>query len=119
MRFLADECCPRQVLDALRRAGHDVRYIAEDARGCGDDEVLATAFEQDRLILTEDFDFGELAVRRGLPSRGIVLIAMGSEPVSARILRVEELVSRHAAALPGHLTIVDAKRIRRRPLDIA
>lgn len=117
MRFLADECCPKPVVDTLRAMGHDVTYATESHRGCPDDQLLALAFRENRLVLTEDFDFGELAIRRGLPARGVILLAMGSESVAARVRRMQDLVSGHAEALPGHLTIVDARRIRVRPLD--
>ena len=43
MRFLADECCDRLLVAALRAAGHDIRYAAENDRGASDDLILAAA----------------------------------------------------------------------------
>ena len=43
MRFLADESVDRPIVDALRRAGYDVDYIAELAPGTADPEVLDQA----------------------------------------------------------------------------
>ncbi|HEU0140847.1 MAG TPA: DUF5615 family PIN-like protein [Bryobacteraceae bacterium] len=40
MTFLADENFPRPAVEALRRAGVDVVWIAEANPGASDDEVL-------------------------------------------------------------------------------
>ena len=60
MRFLADESCDFIVVRALRSAGHDVLSVAEAARGAKDPVVLGLAREQNRVLLTEDKDFGRL-----------------------------------------------------------
>lgn len=36
MKFLVDECCAVQLVDALRNAGHDVCYVLEDMPGATD-----------------------------------------------------------------------------------
>jgi predicted nuclease of predicted toxin-antitoxin system len=68
LRLLADECCDRDLVLLLRQAGHDVRYVAEGNAGHSDDAVLRLAVQEDRVLLTEDTDFGELVVRLGRPS---------------------------------------------------
>lgn len=60
MNFVADESCVRPVIQALREAGHDVVAIAEIARGATDDQVLERALKENRVLITEDRDFGEL-----------------------------------------------------------
>jgi len=62
MNFLADESCAGPVIRALRGAGHDVVAIAEVARGATDEQVLERAFNENRVLITEDQDFGELSV---------------------------------------------------------
>jgi predicted nuclease of predicted toxin-antitoxin system len=77
MRFLADENFPGDAVTALRAAGHDVLWIRADAPGIIDQDVLARSFEDARVLLTFDKDFGELAWRSGLPaSCGIVLFRL-------------------------------------------
>ena len=60
MRFLADECCDFAVVRALREAGHDVLAIAEKQASSVDVELLALALNQERILITEDKDFGWL-----------------------------------------------------------
>jgi predicted nuclease of predicted toxin-antitoxin system len=50
-------------------AGHDVVDIAEIASGITDVSVLAIAHDQDRILPTEDKDFGELVFRMRLEAR--------------------------------------------------
>ena len=60
MRFLADECRDEATVAALRHDGHDVVYAVESLRGAPDEEVLARAVSEQRILLTEDKDFGEV-----------------------------------------------------------
>lgn len=62
-RLIADENIQSFLVGALRKDGHDVLYIAEYADGITDEEVLSIASDQQRLLLTEDKDFGELVFR--------------------------------------------------------
>jgi len=60
VRFLADESCDFAVVRALRAEGHDVAAVVETARGALDVEVIRRAQEEQRVLLTEDKDFGQL-----------------------------------------------------------
>ena len=78
MRFLADESCDGSVVRALRAAGHNVQAVAETSRGATDQAVLALASTDQRVLLTEDKDFGEL-VFAGAPATGVMLIRFPSD----------------------------------------
>jgi predicted nuclease of predicted toxin-antitoxin system len=54
MRFLADECCDAGLVGDLRGNGHDVLYAVESLRGATDDELLARAYSENRILLAED-----------------------------------------------------------------
>lgn len=75
MRFLADENFPGAAVAALRSAGNDVVWIKTTAPGSSDPEVLAWAARDERILLTFDKDFGELAKASALPATcGIILL---------------------------------------------
>jgi hypothetical protein len=77
MRFLADENIPGDAVAEIEAAGHDIVWVRTVAPGSKDEDVLAWAVREERIILTFDKDFGELAWRAGLPaSSGIVLIRL-------------------------------------------
>jgi len=73
MNLLADESVERQVIERLRRDGHEVLYIAEMEPGVTDDVVLERANETAALLITADKDFGEMVFREErLSSGGVV-----------------------------------------------
>ena len=63
MRFLFAHGVGRAAERALRAAGHDVLSIADVDAHAPDEEILRRAVAEDRVLVTTDLDFGELAVR--------------------------------------------------------
>jgi predicted nuclease of predicted toxin-antitoxin system len=114
LRFLVDECCPREVAVALRELSHDVLFVADAARGAADESLAALADAQDRIVISEDFDFGELAIRRLSPQTGVVLVFCPGLRPAGRASRVATVVTELDEALRGYLTIVTEDGIRRR-----
>ena len=84
MRILADECCQADVIAALRKAGHDVVSVRETSPGIADQDVVALANETDRILLTEDLDSGDLAVRRWASEGGRAVISVAHRLSTAR-----------------------------------
>ena len=68
MKFLLDECAGsgrlRRMLAGL---GHDACAASEIAPGASDEDLLALAYNEQRVLVTHDKDLGELVYRRGLP----------------------------------------------------
>ena len=60
MRFLADESCDFNVVRALREAEFDVLAVVEVIPRATDARVIELAVVEDRVLLTEDKDFGQL-----------------------------------------------------------
>jgi predicted nuclease of predicted toxin-antitoxin system len=76
VRFLVDECTGPAVAAWLRGAGHDVFSVYDDARGDSDDAILQRAVTEDRIVITNDKDFGDKVIRDGWQHRGIVLMRL-------------------------------------------
>ena len=60
MKFLADESVEKPVVDRLRNQGFDVMYIGEKTPCISDEDVLRLANNEDRVLITNDKDFGFL-----------------------------------------------------------
>ncbi|MCL0107942.1 DUF5615 family PIN-like protein [Peptococcaceae bacterium] len=43
----------------LREQKHEVFSVYEEARGIGDNNIIRKAFEEHRILITNDKDFGE------------------------------------------------------------
>lgn len=116
MRILADENCPSDLVNALRERGHDVVWIRSDAPGSKDQTILARAQAENRVILTFDKDFGELAFRMRLPATsGIILCRLSHLPPS-RVVTIVINALENGAEWAGIFTIIHEQRIRTVPL---
>lgn len=112
MRFLANENFPGDAVAALSTLGHDVAWVLADSPGISDPEVLARAQSDDRVLLTFDKDFGELAFRAGLPaSCGVVLFRISS-PSPAQMIRVTIAALESRTDWAGHFAVVEDDQIR-------
>src|SRR5690348_4387868 len=74
MRFLADESCDFSVVRALRSAEHDVVAIAEVSPRADDDDVRERAVRDERILVTEDKDFGQLVYASMRRTGGVIFI---------------------------------------------
>jgi len=76
VRFHADECLDRKIVDALITLGADVTSASALAPGAIDEAVLELSLQGDRVLITEDKDFGALVFRDRRASAGIVLVRL-------------------------------------------
>ncbi|MCA6114862.1 DUF5615 family PIN-like protein [Bradyrhizobium sp. WSM 1738] len=96
-------------------AGNDVVWIRAEAPGSRDQEVLAWAVRDGRILLTFDKDFGELAKASGLPAAcGVILLRIPMPRPDEVGQQLTSLMARHDWT--GHFSVVEPGRIRMRPL---
>ena len=112
MLFLADESCDFSVVRALRDAGYEVLAVAEIMPRADDDAVLALAQQQQRILLTEDKDFGQLVYAHQQATGGVVLIRYPAGARSNLPGDVVHLVSERASDLVARFTVIQPGRIR-------
>lgn len=112
MKILADESVERQIVERLRREGHDVLYVAEMEPGITDDVVLGRADEGQALLLTADKDFGELVFRQRLSSSGIVLLRLSGLNTEAKSQVVSDVLSEHASDLREAFCVISPGMVR-------
>lgn len=116
MRLLADENFPGSAVAALEAAGHDVVWIGLAAPGATDSEVLARAVRDERILLTFDKDFGELARASTLPRACGIVLFRTPIPKAANVgHRLADLVTARDD-WAGHFSVVELGRVRMRPL---
>ncbi len=117
MKLYADECCDRALVSALRQAGHDVEFALESAKGWSDSQILNRAYNEDRILVTEDKDFGELVYRLRKPSAGIILLRIPVEQRSQKAERLLSVLTSLGSKIHHHLIAIDLEKIRIRPLS--
>ena len=93
MHIIANENIMATVISELRSRGHDVLSVKESMPRAGDEVILAKAQAEQRIVLTHDKDFGELAFRYGLPATcGVLLIRLSGTGSKADIEQVLEVI---------------------------
>jgi predicted nuclease of predicted toxin-antitoxin system len=111
MRFLIDECVADEIGRLLRQAGHDVAFVSEVAPSAADIDIMPIGIRLERIVVTHDYDYGDLIFRDGAPSFGVVIVAQGSDHQSIG-RKIDEL----GDSLPGSLTSIGPRRTRQRTI---
>jgi predicted nuclease of predicted toxin-antitoxin system len=104
---------PIRVVRALRAEGYDVLAVSEVTHRSDDRELIDQAYREQRVLLTEDKDFGWLVYVSHVDASGVILIRF---PGNARRLlaqTVTQIVKEHGERLlkafvviqPGHTRI--------------
>jgi len=119
LAYIADECFSGRVLGALRDAGFDVIRSADINPSASDIEVLALAFSENRILLTEDTDFGDLIVRFGFQTHGVVRLELNALSREARAQRTVQALIQLGEDVRGAIVSIEPSRTRiRRVCDL-
>jgi predicted nuclease of predicted toxin-antitoxin system len=116
MRWLLDECVDAALARQLRQLGHDVVYIAEVTPQVSDVAVMRRATDENRLLLTEDKDFGDLVFRKAQPVPGLILLRISAHQRHRKPDRLAAAIERFGGTLLGRYTVIEEARFRSRPL---
>jgi predicted nuclease of predicted toxin-antitoxin system len=116
MKFLLDECCSPQLVKKVRVAGHDVLYVLEYDRGISDSEVLERSYQDGRILVTRDKDFGELVFRLKKRVAGIILLRVSNKNRHLQWPRLKKLISLKQENLIGTFVVIDEYKFRIRSL---
>lgn len=112
MKFLLDVCVASSILrTTLTELGHDVLSAHDGYANASDQTLLDLACREDRVLVTEDKDFGELVFSFRLPHPCIVRLDGLTAKDEAAALR--DLIAHHGAAMrEGAIIVVTGKRVR-------
>lgn len=116
MRFLADENFPAVTIRALAALGHDIVSVMATASGSIDLDVLVMAEREQRVLLTFDKDFGDLARRFDLSvDCGVILFRIpmplpgdAGDAIAALVAERDDWT--------GHFSVIEPGRLRMRKL---
>ncbi|SRR5450756_1969926 len=112
MRFLVDECTGPAVAQWLRLQNHDVVSVFDEIRGADDRDVIQKAFEQNRVLITNDKDFGELVFREKKPHKGVILLRLEDERSANKIAVLQRLIEKYEKSLHGNFIVVTETIVR-------
>lgn len=104
----------------LQREGHEAVHVAHIGLGqAPDEEIMARARKESRIIVTADLDYTRLLALAGSSGPGIILLRGGnySDKEMLGFLK-RALATIPSAQVPNSIVVVDRKSIRRRRLPI-
>jgi len=112
LRFLADESCDFAVVRALRAVGYDVLAVSEVTQRSVDSDIIEQSAREQRILFTEDKDFGWLVFVSRADSAGVILIRFPGNAREALAQVVVQVVQEHGKALLGCFVVVQPGHIR-------
>lgn len=112
MRFLVDECTGSKVAEWLRGENHEVFSVFDEARGINDDEILAKAFAENWILITNDKDFGEMVFRERRNHRGVIFMRLDDERAANKIEVLRQLLENYREKLPEEFVVVTETKVR-------
>ncbi len=112
MKLLIDTNLGRAFTELLLKAGHDAIFAKDLLPLSSDEEILAKAEQEERIVITNDKDFGELTFRLRMLSSGIILLRAETTDPNERL----ELVKGVLDKAEGRFIVVKEGRVRARRL---
>ena len=77
-----------------------------------DAAILRWAVQEQRLIVTQDLDFGTLVYHSGHPHAGVLLLRMTSSDRDDRTNAILWIIEHHGPQLAGKFTVFEGGRLR-------
>lgn len=116
MMLLADENIEKPIVEFLRDKGFDVFYIIEGKLSISDEEILNIADKENRILITNDKDFGELIFYQKKISSGVLLIRSSKEKASHKVSLFETHLEQIKNKLAGNFVVLSESGVRIRKL---
>jgi predicted nuclease of predicted toxin-antitoxin system len=105
--LLTDENIDPAVVAGLRQLGLDVWDVCESGwQGRSDVELLRRAFQERRVIVTHDSDFGTLAILSGEPCFGILYLRPGHIDSRFTLVTIQSLLVADPELSPPFVVVV-------------
>ena len=121
MKFLFDQSADFRLIDHLRGLDHDVKAISRNyPHSLPDEDVLAIARQEQRILVVADRDFGELTFHQGLAHAGVLFFRLPGEKLQIKIDHLNTVLEEHAEELaageflvvtPGHIRVAGRSRL--------
>ena len=115
-RFCVDESTGQAVANYLCDQGYDVWSVIGSTPGLDDTAILQRAYNENRILVTNDKDFGELIFRHNYPVSGVILLRLIDESPNNKIRVVNAVLERWKTTLDGYYITATESLIRKRKL---
>lgn len=115
-KFIVDESTGDRVAEQLRNEGFDVVSVISQMRGLDDLLIIERALEEQRIIITNDKDFGDLIFHQNFKPRGVLLLRLEDESTLNKLRVIRMIIHQYLKILEGNFVVVTERKIRKRPI---
>jgi predicted nuclease of predicted toxin-antitoxin system len=123
MRFFVDNAISPVVSEKLNELNHNSVHVRQyNMQDASDDLIFKRAFEEDRIIITADTDFGFLLSKWGKSHPSVIIFRKGIErnplmqiQIFEKVLKLEEVIE---SLNKGSIIILEKEKVRIRSLPI-
>lgn len=120
MRFLVDMCVDIRIVKWLRQNGHDAIHLRDQGlQRMPNGAIFEKATREDRIVITFDLDFGEIAALAKGRKTSVILFRLKNTRMHNVIERLSSVIECFADPLAkGSIITVEDTRSRVRHLPI-
>lgn len=111
-KFIVDECTGMAVVRFLRQQGYDTTAVSEAMPQAVDIDILQLAVTEERIVVTNDKDFGDMVFRDKRTHVGILLLRLADDSAGAKIRTVAAVLAGHGDKLANHFVVATEQNIR-------
>ena len=112
LKFIADVNVEKPIIDYLSGKGYDVKWIPDYDCQILDKDLLIMANAENRILITDDKDFGELIFLQNKLSAGIILIRVKGQGVQNKVKLIKRLLQRYSDKLSNNFVIITDNKFR-------
>ena len=115
IRFVADVNVHKDIILFLRKNKYEVDWIYDIDMKMSDKAILELCFNENKILITNDKDFGDLIYHRSNKSKGVILFRGDEERKDSLDLRIEylrELLDFNSDKIYGYFTVITESNIR-------
>lgn len=116
LKFLADVNIEKLIVDELKKLGYDITWIAEENPSLDDISIFKIAQKENRILLTNDKDFGDIVFRQKLVSSGIVLFRIKGQDTREKIKLLTKVLVSHKDRISKHFVVITKEKFRFTPI---
>jgi predicted nuclease of predicted toxin-antitoxin system len=112
LKFLIDVGVGKLVEQYLFNNGHEVVSVRDLDPRMPDEEIIKIAFDEDRIIITMDKDFGELVYHFSIAHAGVILLRLEDADGIEKTKVVSNILKDYSSQLKNSFCVYQNDKIR-------